>query len=358
MIRVDASVQIGTGHVIRCLTLAVALRERHVEVRFVCRQLPGNLSATIASRGFAVHEIDSSESTAPADPVPPHAVWLGVTWQYDALRTGNVVAALGVKPRWLVVDHYGLDARWEQAMRPLANRLLAIDDIADRTHACDLLLDQNLAADMQTRYAVKVPPGCRQLLGPGFALLHPRYAQLHESRRQRTGKVRKVFVYFGGADPLNLTWLAVAACLELRAQIEVDVVTGTNHPGVDAIRKQIATAHNIRLHTQVPTLADLIACADLAVGAAGVTAWERICLGVPSLVVSVAENQRPVTTLLHSLGLIEWLGHAGEVDATTFQTAIQRILERGSLLDWSERCREICDGRGTDRVVDVMLEMN
>ncbi|HPZ14727.1 MAG TPA: UDP-2,4-diacetamido-2,4,6-trideoxy-beta-L-altropyranose hydrolase, partial [Bacillota bacterium] len=205
VIRTDASPAIGTGHVMRCLTLANALARKGVGVSFICREHEGNLCDLIEEQGFTVHRLPAPESSFEADATPAHAAWLGAAWQEDARQTGAVIRTLGIKPTWLVVDHYGLDYRWEEALRPLVGRIFVIDDLADRAHDCDLLLDQNLFADMQTRYAGKVPADCRLLLGPEYALLQPIYAELHDRIPPREGPVRRILISFGGADRDNLT---------------------------------------------------------------------------------------------------------------------------------------------------------
>jgi len=173
----------------------------------------------------------------------------------------------------------------------LVGRIFAIDDLADRTHDCDQLLDQNLFADMHTRYASKVPEDCRLLLGPEYTLLQPIYAELHDRIPPREGPVRRILISFGGADRDNLTGRALAAFLSLnRPDIDVDVVISGSSLYIHGIREQVAGRDNIHLHSNLPTLAPLMARADLAIGAAGTTAWERVCLGLPGLVVTLGRT--------------------------------------------------------------------
>jgi len=355
LIRADTSTSIGTGHVMRCLTLANALARKGVGVSFICREHEGNLCDLIEEQGFTVHRLPAPESSFEADATPAHAAWLGAAWQEDARQTGAVIRTLGIKPTWLVVDHYGLDYRWEEALRPLVGRIFVIDDLADRAHDCDLLLDQNLFADMQTRYAGKVPADCRLLLGPEYALLQPIYAELHDRIPPREGPVRRILISFGGADSENLTGRALAAFLSLnRPDIEVDVVISGSSPYVHETRDQVAGHDNIHLHSNLPTLAPLMARADLAIGAAGTTSWERLCLGLPAVVVTLAENQRPIAAELHRLGLVRWLGHKDEVSEQSIRQALAKLIEEGIDEEWSLRCRAAVDGKGVD-LVGVIL---
>lgn len=329
--RADASSTIGSGHVMRCLTLAEALRRQDMAASFICREHDGHLCDLIAERGLSVTRL------------PPAAA----SWQDDAAETSAAMDAAD-PPDWLVVDHYGLDRQWEASLRTAGRRLMVIDDLADRPHECDLLLDQNLVADMYTRYADKVPAAAVTLLGPKFALLHPMYRELHERPRGRDGAVRRILVSFGGADRGNLTGRSLSAFLALdRPDIEVDVVIARNHPAGPAVRREAGGRANVHLHSGLPTLAPLMANADLAVGAGGATSWERLCLGLMTIVVTQAANQRPIAEELDRRGLIRWLGDEGDVDDAALTRALGRLIEEG--ISGEPRVPEL-DGRGADRV--------
>ncbi len=353
--RTDASLIIGTGHVMRCLTLASALRERDAAVSFVCREHDGHLCDLIEEQGFAVSRLPLSKAGTQAEATPAHAAWLGAAWQEDAKQTRAAIEASGAKPDWLVVDHYALDRRWESALRASAERVMAIDDLADREHDCDLLLDQNLVARMENRYSNIVPAGCHLMLGPEYALLQPIYAQLRAGISPREGPIRRIFIFFGGADSDNLTGRTLAAFLQLdRPDIEVDVVVSGGTPHAAAIREQLAGHRNIHMHGVLPSLAPLMAKADLAIGGGGATSWERFCLGLPTLVVTLADNQRPVTENLHAKGLIHWIGDREQADLRTISETLARTLGLNSLRDWSSRCLQVCAGRGVSLVAAAM----
>jgi UDP-2,4-diacetamido-2,4,6-trideoxy-beta-L-altropyranose hydrolase len=357
--RTDASLIIGSGHVFRCLSLASALREKGASASFICRDHDKNLCALIAAKGFSVTCLAEAPATAWQVPVddslPVYASWLGTSWETDAIQTRSAIEALGEMPDWLIVDHYALDGRWEAALRPTARRIMVIDDLADRRHDCDLLLDQNLLADMMTRYAGKVPEHCGLMLGPEYALLQSDYAHLHSRILPREGPIKRVLVFFGSADTANVTGRSVAAFLRLdQPEVELDVIVPEDSPNADTVHKQVEKAANIHLHSRLPSLAQLMARADLAVGACGVTTWERCCLGLPSLVITLAENQRPIAAELHRRGLIRWLGHEDEVDDFIIERDLGNLLKNGLTPDWSQSCHEAVDGRGTARVCAVL----
>ncbi len=349
--RTDASLAIGTGHVMRCLTLADALRESGAAVTFVCREHDGHLCDLIEERGISVNRLPPPKAATQSEGTSAHAAWLGASWEVDVEQTRVAIAASVATPDWLVVDHYALDQRWESALRTSVGRIMVIDDLADRVHDCDLLLDQNLVGQMYTRYAAKVPEACGKLLGPEYALLQPIYAEQHDRIPPWQGPIRRIFIYFGGADGDNLTGRALAAFLQLnRPDIEVDVVITAGGPHAEAIGEQVAGHGNIHVHSGLPTLAPLMAKADLAIGAGGATSWERLCLGLPALVVTLEANQRPIDEGLRQRGLVRWLGHQDEVEQSSIAQALSKVLQEGLDEDWALRCLAAVDGKGANRV--------
>jgi len=354
VIRSDASSRIGHGHVMRCLSLAKALNERGVAVSFVCREHPGDLCSLI-ERDFRVHRMPAERwATAPAG-TNGYSEWLGASWKEDASDTLGVLHQWGIRPDWLIVDHYAIDKRWETCLRPWVGRIMVIDDLADRDHDCDLLLDHNFGASAPGRYAKRVPPRCGLLLGPEYALLHPTYASLHERISPRQGPIRRLFVSFGGADRGNLTGraLAAVATLELTG-IEVDVVLAAGSAHEDTIRTQAKRLTNCRVHSGLSTLAPLMAIADLAIGAAGTASLERLCLGLPTVVITLAENQRAGAMAMSELNLIRWLGDQDEVDDALLSSTLQQVVAQGADPEWSRRCLDSVDGKGSARVAGLL----
>src|SRR5205823_5142728 len=174
----------------------------------------------------------------------------------------------------MVVDHYGLGVEWERRARPRTGRVLVIDDLANRAHDCDAMLDQNYSAEGERRHHGLVPDRCRLMVGPRYALLAPVYASHHQSPRPRDGQVGRVLVYFGGADPLNLSGQTLTALSSPAfSDLAVDLVIGTNHPQHEALEQQAAARPRTSTHGTRPDLADLMLQADLAIGAGGGTAW-------------------------------------------------------------------------------------
>jgi len=242
-IRTDSSAAIGTGHLYRCLTLADALRRNGASVCFISAELTGNLSVLPERQGFEVRRLPRPEGQGGEHAQPRRQVhWTGVEWAEDASQTR---AALADTPRldWLVVDHYAIDRRWESRLRTFAEKIMVIDDLADRPHDCDLLLDQNDLDPQGRRYAKLVPEGCRILLGPCFALLRREFIEARASLRARDGRIGRILVFFGGSDPTNQTGKGLEAIRMLgRRNFVVDVVVGEGNSHGDRIRRLCSEA--------------------------------------------------------------------------------------------------------------------
>ena len=355
-IRVDASVASGVGHVMRCRTLAKALSAQGAIVQFICRAHAGNCIETLRGDGFVVTALSAPTGNTDAAEREDYAAWLGTSQAQDADET---IAALDGRFDWMVVDHYGIDADWERALRSHVDRIMVIDDLANRQHDCDLLLDQNYVHGMQTRYADKLPREATCLLGPTYALLSPEYVKQRRTRLQGDGEVRRVLVFFGGTDRDNLTGRTLSAfTASALHHIAIDVVVGANNPHRDALEAQASAGLQITLHEPRSHLADLMADADLAIGAGGTTTWERCCLGLPSLVVSIAENQKPACDALARDGIIDWLGHHDQLDTERLTGAIHSILhspERISAMGKANR--DLVDGQGVKRVISNLVTL-
>jgi UDP-2,4-diacetamido-2,4,6-trideoxy-beta-L-altropyranose hydrolase len=303
--RTDASLQIGTGHVMRCLTLAHALQERGAQCSFICREHPGNLIDQIRQHGFLVYALPCDQDWAMEEKSPSHAGWLGADWLADAQE--SQVGAGETAIDWLIVDHYALDSRWEHAMRAHCRHIMVIDDLADRTHYCDLLLDQNLGRKSED-YSGLLKGKTKTLIGPQYALLRPEFAALRPqslARRQNNPQLRRLLITMGGVDNDNTTGqvLDTLRGCKLSADLRVTVVMGQHAPWLAQVQAQTA---QLPWHTDVlvgvNNVAQLMVESDLAIGAAGGTAWERCSLGLPSLVLVLAKNQLAGTVALQVAG--------------------------------------------------------
>ncbi|WP_417536707.1 UDP-2,4-diacetamido-2,4,6-trideoxy-beta-L-altropyranose hydrolase [Methylophaga sp.] len=360
--RADASVQIGTGHVMRCLTLADALRAQGHECLFICRDHPGCLSELINQRGYELHLLTHKIPTDlenESDNLLAHAEWLGVPWQKDAEQTNRVLSGQTVD--WLVADHYALDSRWERQIASKVKRILVIDDLADRKHQADILLDQNaLGERIKERYRDLVNLQCGLFLGPQYALLGQEYRLLASAMPERDGHVSRVLIFVGGSDPHHLTeqYLEALASPPFK-HLAVDVVIGKNHPSPEKVGKIVESRDGARLYTGLPSLSALLVRADLILGAGGATNWERMCLGLPAIVVSVARNQESINEELDHLSLLHFLGRAEDVSVEEIRTCLASVLENTRCnADQSRAMRQVVDGTGTARLVEAMEQIS
>lgn len=347
--RVDASDAIGTGHLMRCLTLADALAGDGHSCHFAMRDLPGAMLALPQARGHTVAVLPVPAAGEPTDTDLAHSAWLGVRRERDAAETA---AALGDPVDWLVVDHYALAADWHRLLRPHARCILAIDDLADRALDCDLLLDQNLQT-APDRYAGLLATSCETLIGPKYALLRPDFAAIRAAPPVRDDD--RVLVYFGGIDTPGATLLALdALVLAGMDRRPIDVVAGGRNPHLPAIRAWCSARPAAICHESAD-IAELMARAGLAIGAAGAAAWERCCLGLPTLLVTIADNQKPGAEALGRQGAALLAGDVAGLEAADL-AAMLVTLGKAPLLHqgMAGRAAALVDGQGVGRVKQAM----
>jgi len=353
--RTDASLLIGSGHVVRCLTLAQELNDKGLVSEFVCRDHDGNLINHITDRGFKVHILPTlTENNGPEGDLP-HANWLGVHWKVDAEQTFNLL--LSSTFDLLVVDHYGIDHRWEAAMKPLCNRIMVIDDLADRKHDCNLLLDQNLGKSRES-YRGLIPKQSECFFGPEFALLKPAYAEQRKKMAPRDGQIKRALIYFGGgSDAIELTHSALKAfnCPEL-IDIQLDIVLSELGKSDLFLKKLFAERGKIALHKQLPDLASLMVKADIAIGACGSTTWERCVLGLPSILVACAINQEAISKAVHDAGAGIVLLPGEDLCSQISKAVIKLKSDKGHYRKISERAAKICDGSGAPKISSILID--
>jgi UDP-2,4-diacetamido-2,4,6-trideoxy-beta-L-altropyranose hydrolase len=337
LFRCDSGAATGMGHLMRSMALARQFAERGAEIAFVCRDVPGALLALPKQAGYALNVLSREDASPVTDATD--------TQQFASHWEADLV----------VVDHYGLDARWETTLRRTAGRLLAIDDVADRPHACDWLLDQNDCWPSARRYERWVPAQCQQLLGPRFALVQPEFLAARERCAPRDGQLRRIVMFFSGSDEGNETAKALQGLAMLdNPGWDVDVVIGAAHPDPSGIEATCGW-HGWRFHQQIAYMADLLSVADLCVGSAGSASWERCVLGVPALVVELADNQREVIAALTERGCVRSLGEARHVSADDYAEGL-RALHADALRSMSQAAWDWVDGKGAARVVDAINE--
>jgi UDP-2,4-diacetamido-2,4,6-trideoxy-beta-L-altropyranose hydrolase len=360
--RADASVQIGTGHIMRCLTLADELTRQGHECRFICREHEGHLGELISSKGYELTMLRADCGTkldSLGNGNTTYADWLGASWQQDAEQAVEALTPLSAD--WLIVDHYALNAGWEQKVAKAVGRIMVIDDLADRNHECALLLNQNLGRNASD-YDTLVPQDCQRLIGPEYALLRPEFAELRERslKRRARPELKRILIFLGGVDRTNVTGQVLYALAEtaLPKDTHLDIIMGSAAPYLNEVRQQAARLpFKATVSVNVSDMAERMCLADLAIGGVGSTSWERCCLGLPAFLVVLADNQRPAANALSASGAAIIADDRASVS-----------VELGDLVNLADRARvlagmaqlggEMIDGLGCTRVANELIRRN
>ena len=356
--RVDASLNIGNGHVMRCLTLAEVLRQHGTESHFICSLHDGNLLQFIEEKNYKIHPLKVAETKHLGHKSLDHKSWLGNDVRTDALLTLEVLTSLNAQVDWLIVDHYALDEAWEKMFRSVCKRIMVIDDLADRAHDCDILLDQTYLRS-KTDYSDLLPKRNVCLLGAQFALLRPEFLKYREYsfKRRINPKIEQLLVTLGGVDKANITGdvLNFLQFSNLRKSCRVVVVLGCNAPWVESIKKQAAQMEfEVKVLVNEKNMAKVMAESDFCIGAAGGTTWERCCLGLPTFLLQLADNQKKI---------LEELSRTDSAVALNEPRDINLYLEDENLLEallnkLSMRSRLLCDGLGAEKTVKYMKKIS
>ena len=351
--RADASLDIGTGHVMRCLTLAQGLKEQGHSCRFICRDHLGHLNDFIQQKGFDVCLLPAEVGRSVVLDWCPHAEWLTVEWQLDAQQTLEAIGASQVD--WLVVDHYALDYQWEAELLDNVDRIMLIDDLADRKHVCSLLVDQTFGR-LEEDYRPLVPMDCQLLCGADYALLRPEFAQWRDYSLERriNPTLNNLLVTMGGVDKDNVTTKVLDALklCHLPELLKITIVLGSTAPHLQQVQ-QVARSMPWRTEVRVgvENMAQLMAESDLAIGAAGATTWERCCLGLPSVLVVLAKNQENIAQSLVRINAVALI-------KDDISGALPDVISKVDLSRLTQKSITLTNGQGVASIVDKMEHDN
>ncbi len=339
--RVDSSPHIGEGHFRRCLLLANQCATKGVHFEFFCRELTPNNSRQLEQSSFRLTWLPETTSR-----------------QQDADALLHILRQRKSVPNLLLVDSYLLDGKWEEIFHNLIPSVVVLDDLADRPHHCTTLIDPS-PLRVKTDYLHLVPPGTRLLLGADYTLLQNNFAAYHQVFRdgRQEKKQNLIHLFFGATDPANHTFVYAKLLLENLADVTVKVAAGPDYPFAETLAAlHLEYEKRLQYTIGVDDMAAHMAECQLAIGAPGTATWERICLGIPQLLLATNDNQINILQRLHNAKFCHYLGKADSCSPHSILEVTNRLLtdenQRRKLLI---NCPKI-DGKGASRVVHALLE--
>lgn len=344
VIRTDASIEIGTGHVMRCLTLAKQLKRHGAEVTFVCRELEGNSISYLQGEGMNVAVLPSSNDS--------------FQWKLDAEATIAVIKEKKIKVDLVIVDHYRLDSRWESRLRCCTKKIMVIDDLADRSHDCDLLLDQTFGED-EKRYVGLYPECAIGLFGVKYAILRNQFLNYRKSKFNYNQYDIKIHLFFGGIDLHNYTTKFSKIILSNFSNVTIKAIVGRGFKFVSDLNYlEYKFGSRFEWKRNVENMAEQMYQCDLAFGAPGTATWERACVGLPSAYIAVSENQIEILSRLQERELCVFLGKASTVQPDNIISKLDEMFTSPKLLNtlFLNSIHNV-DGLGTERIIKTLKEM-
>jgi UDP-2,4-diacetamido-2,4,6-trideoxy-beta-L-altropyranose hydrolase len=355
--RVDSSKKIGSGHLMRCLTVASGLQEKGAVCTFICRALNGNLNRLVLSAGFSLVELPrpNVEFVKPDKGEPSHSDWREVSWKVDAIETSKALSDLQAK--WLIIDHYGLWEDWQLIVSDYVEKIMVIDDLGDRKHYCDLLLDQNFGSNLLL-YRSLVPAKSRNFFGPKYALLRPEFSVYRASslERRSDGQLKNILINFGGGDPDDYIARTLKALLnaDLSREATISIIFG-GLASLEERHKSLVSRFlsKVKTYGLTENMAEILAGTDLVIGAAGSSSWERCCLGVPSIVFPVAFNQDRIAKNLAASGAALALDPEDLLNGK-LASSLNALFRGQDLKRMSGNASSICDGTGLEKIVNEL----
>ena len=340
-IRVDSGTKIGYGHLIRCLALAEYLR-KHYEIIFISSGLPGNIINELIQKKFKIFRLKSHSGK--------------INQNNDAEKTISLVKKYGGKENLMIVDSYELSKRWETSIRPHFKKLIVIDDLNNRRHNCDVIIDQNLHTEMNRLYDELVPKHCTKLLGPKYAMIRDQFVNLRKSSKIRKFPITRILISFGGTDIENQTISLLEIIKKSNLDIRVDVIVGKSNLNKNNIKKICDLTKGFYYFEQTRKIAKLMQSADLSIGSGGSTNWERCSLGLPAIVSIVSDDQMDVTQALSQKKYIISLGIVKKIKDEDYVSAILSF-NKEKLCQMSQKCFRLVDGRGKERISKYILSI-
>ena len=335
-IRVDASPEIGIGHIMRCLTLAQELKNNFDKIIFLTRKDSGDFTETIMKNEFEVIFIPTNNDS-------------------DIIK--NLITTYSENKNFLLIDHYDVDSNFESSLKNIFEKIFVIDDLANRKHDCDLLIDQNYYRDLNHRYKKLIQNDTITLLGSKYAIIRPEFRNINKKTIKKNSQIKKILVSFGGSDPTNECKKALdALCSIENNQFEIVAIVGIYNNKFERLKKLYEKYSNIKIYRHVNDLSRLMLNSDLFIGAGGTTTWERFYMGLPSIVIVISDDQKESIEFLSDMGHIINLGLAKNVTSKTYVQTLQK-LNSDLIYNMSLNNQKLVDGNGSNRIKRQIIEL-
>ena len=335
-IRVDASPEIGIGHIMRCLTLAQELKNNFDKIIFLTQKNSSDFIETIMKNEFEVIFISANNDS-------------------DIIK--NIVTTNSVNKNFLLIDHYNVDSNFESSLKNTFEKIFVIDDLANRKHDCDLLIDQNYYRDLNQRYEKLIQNDTIVLLGPKYAIIRPEFRTINKKAIKKNSQIKKILISFGGSDPTNECKKSLdALCSIENNQFEIVAIVGIYNNKFEQLKKLYEKYSNIKIYRHVNDLSLLMLNSDLFIGAGGTTTWERFYMGLPSIVTIISDDQKESTEFLSHMGHIINLGLAKNVTSKTYVQTLQKP-NFDLIYNMSINNQKLVDGNGSNRIKSQIIEL-
>ena len=335
-IRVDASPEIGIGHIMRCLTLAQELKNNFDKIIFLTRKDSGDFTETIMKNEFEVIFIPTNNDS-------------------DIIK--NLITTYSENKNFLLIDHYDVDSNFESSLKNIFEKIFVIDDLANRKHDCDLLIDQNYYRDLNHRYKKLIQNDTITLLGSKYAIIRPEFRNINKKTIKKNSQIKKILVSFGGSDPTNECKKALdALCSIENNQFEIVAIVGIYNNKFERLKKLYEKYSNIKIYRHVNDLSQLMLNSDLFIGAGGTTTWERFYMGLPSIVIVISDDQKESIEFLSDMGHIINLGLAKNVTSKIYIQTLQK-LNSDLIYNMSLNNQKLVDGNGSNRIKKQIIEL-
>ena len=331
--RVDGGAELGIGHIMRCLTLADRANKMGFKILFICASLESSLKNKITNKGFKLSVIESD-------------------MEKDAKHCLEIIDDYLIK--LLIVDHYKISNEWERQLKKSVDEMVVIDDLADRPHDCDFLIDSAYGRT-KSEYEKLVNSECQLLLSSDYTILRPDFIGSRPqafNKRRETHHIKKVLINFGGTDILDLSILSMEQLLGNGFTGSIDILISSSYTKLADLKNTCKSLTNVTLHIDSNQVAEIMLQADLAIGSLGTSTWERCCLGLPCISVVVADNQSYIAQQLAEYGAIEL------TSIQKMEQTIVNYMDVSHMRYWkiqSEKSFTLCDGNGADRILSKLF---